>query len=444
MTRPRKRSQSPAPKKGVEMNDTIPVTKTNQLVSQKPVAANAKPDVDEYLASCRACSITPDPNVIICLRTRWKTLELAPDASLLPLMSVLSRNGHVENLKLSGSCQRTGKANARALRHILAHNTALVNLNCYACGFDAEAIAELCAGLAENTSVKTLDVGGNDFGEDESSCVAMQATINQHISLEEVNMSNLCLGYKQITLMTGSTKASVLRGLAEGNFMFEEILNAMTHGVGIPMVAVGAFLLGSRARERTITHCFGVGIFLVSLLMMYSASTLYHSFFLLGRKTLRIFQILDHAAIYILIAGSYTPFLLIAMHSTSWGTTFLIAQWSAALLGILFHLFSNPNDPTAQVVELVFYAVMGCAVFFIWEDFSKALPSEAVGLVVAGGAAYLSGIVFFILGNTVPIYHAVWHVFVLTGSVCHFLCIYHYVVVIDIHGPQVSYMPSIY
>lgn len=168
-------------------------------------------------------------------------------------------------------------------------------------------------------------------------------------------------------------------------------------------------------------------VYSFSLMFLFLCSSLYHSFFMLPMAS-RVLQILDHVGIYMLIAGSYTPFLLIGMHGQLSATVLLCGEWLAVFCGILFCTQADFTSETTTTIELVTFIVMGCSVACVWPSLSASLPAAAVGLLVAGGAAYIVGIFFFIKGETKPIYHTVWHLFVILAAACHWFDVYLFVV----------------
>ncbi|CAM9912084.1 unnamed protein product, partial [Chrysoparadoxa australica] len=127
----------------------------------------------------------------------------------------------------------------------------------------------------------------------------------------------------------------------------------------------------------------------------------------------------DHCAIYLLIAGSYTPFMMITLHHAPSGQIVLVMQWIAAICGCLFSISNDLSEIKTTVVELMLYLSMGLAILGVWEDAVTWMDHDCLVLVCLGGAAYVLGVVFFIWGEHTPIYHCVWHVFVMIASLFH-------------------------
>ena len=197
----------------------------------------------------------------------------------------------------------------------------------------------------------------------------------------------------------------------------EEIANAITHGIGA-LLAVAALvvLIVMAAIHGSVWHIVSFSIFGATLVLLYFASTLYHS--LTHAKAKRVFHKFDHISIYLLIAGTYTPFCLTALRG--WiGWTVLGVVWSCAILGAVLKAIS-----VGKRIKLstVLYILMGWVILVAIQPLYKAMPFNGFLFLVAGGISYTIGTIFFIR-NQVKYNHSVWHVFVLGGSVLHFFSV---------------------
>lgn len=198
----------------------------------------------------------------------------------------------------------------------------------------------------------------------------------------------------------------------------EEIANAISHGVGAGLSIAGLVLLIVFAA----THGGGLKlasaiVFGVSLILEYLFSTLYHA--IQPPRAKRVLRVFDHCAIYLLIAGTYTPFLLGPLLPFD-GLAMCVAMWAVAAAGILIETFSRERQP--KWVSALIYLAMGWAIAFRMPQLIGALPAGGVWLLFAGGLSYTVGVVFYLL-KRVPYMHMVWHLFVLGGSICHFLSV---------------------
>lgn len=220
--------------------------------------------------------------------------------------------------------------------------------------------------------------------------------------------------------MSSSEKAMEL-----GNKLYdlkEEIANGITHGLGAVASIVGlAVLVGYAAMNGDAQDVTAVAIFGGSMILLYTSSTLYHSVPHDGARA--VFKVLDHASIYILIAGSYTPFTLIALRGDMGWRLFTIV-WSLAAVGVIFKVFfTGKFDKLSTMI----YLGMGWSVVFYAKDVSAAIPDMGLWLLVAGGLSYTLGVAFY-LWDKLPYNHAIWHLFVLGGTAFHYFSVLLYVV----------------
>jgi hemolysin III len=202
----------------------------------------------------------------------------------------------------------------------------------------------------------------------------------------------------------------------------EEIASAVTHGLGAAASIAGLAVLAAVAAVRgDAWHVVSVSIFGASLFVLYAASTLYHSL-PLGRAK-AVFRVLDHSAIYLLIAGTYTPFALVSLRGP-WGWSLLGVIWGCAVVGIVLRTTFGARWRMARVI---LYVAMGWAGLVAVRPMIAAVPAGGLALVALGGLAYTGGLAFY-GWRRLPYHHAVWHLFVLTGSALHYLAVLLYVV----------------
>jgi hemolysin III len=203
-----------------------------------------------------------------------------------------------------------------------------------------------------------------------------------------------------------------------------QIMNGITHGVGVLLSLLGGYLLSQRVHRQSYTHAISCGIYTFSLLALYVSSTLYHSFFTM-LNTRYIFRVMDKCAIYILIAGSYTPFLQILMgDKPKYSFGLLAFLWLCGGLGISVEAI-YPTWKWKSIFSLSMYLGMGWAALFCLPEMQERLPAGCIHLLVLGGVAYTAGVPFFVRDNNLD--HAIWHLFVLSGSILHWLAVFVYV-----------------
>ncbi len=200
-----------------------------------------------------------------------------------------------------------------------------------------------------------------------------------------------------------------------------EKFNAWSHLIGAVLAAIGAvWLLALASSTGDLWKIVAVAIYGVTLLLLYSISTLYHS---MRGPAKRVMQKLDHLSIYLLIAGSYTPFCLITLRGP-WGWTLFGIVWSLALIGMLQEI--KPRSE-ARVLSLIIYAVMGWIVLVAVKPLIAALGMTGFKWLAAGGVLYTVGIIFFAYDSRFRHWHGIWHLFVMAGSLLHFVAILFYV-----------------
>lgn len=200
----------------------------------------------------------------------------------------------------------------------------------------------------------------------------------------------------------------------------EELINAYSHGLGAVLAFIAAIFLIVKGYGLPLGQWISLWVYGLSLVLLLSSSMLYH--FAQDERKRYWYKKLDHTAIYYLIAGTYTPFLSIAI-PTAKAHHLLIALWVIALIGTLFKLVFIHRF---QKVSLAAYLVMGWLAVLVMDDMQRYLSKDAIQLLIAGGLAYTVGTLFYALKN-VRYSHAIWHVFVLLGAGLHFLAIYCYV-----------------
>ena len=197
----------------------------------------------------------------------------------------------------------------------------------------------------------------------------------------------------------------------------EWIANAVSHGVGFLLSVTALILLLIQANEMHVI--VGVLVFGVSLMVLYLASTLYHALPHSSPKVVAVFKRLDHSAIYMLIAGTYTPFVILTISNTR-GYMLLATLWGIAIVGItLKSIWIN----RFHAVHLVMYVLMGWSVLVIWPEVRAVISNGALVFLLMGGISYTAGVLFYI--NKFRYAHFVWHLFVLGGSIFHFVSVYH-------------------
>ena len=202
----------------------------------------------------------------------------------------------------------------------------------------------------------------------------------------------------------------------------EEIANSIIHGLGIVLAIAGLGLLTAFASLRgDAWHIVSCSIFGATLIILYTTSTLYHA--IPDPRAKAVLRVLDHSAIFLLIAGTYTPFSLVSLRGP-WGWSIFGVVWGIAVLGIIFKVTMLRRW---AVISVVLYLLMGWVIIIAARPLMSALAPGGLALLLAGGLAYTAGIIFY-AWRKLPYHHAIWHAFVLAGSICHFFAVLLFVV----------------
>lgn len=201
----------------------------------------------------------------------------------------------------------------------------------------------------------------------------------------------------------------------------EEIANSITHGIGAVFgVTALTIMVAVAATSGDVWGVVGASIFGATLVLLYTASTLYHA--ITAPRAKNVLRILDHSAIFLLIAGTYTPITLVSLRGP-WGWSLLGAVWGLALAGVLLEATPLRRLPA---ISLVLYLTMGWAIVVAARPIIAAMASGGLTLLIAGGLSYTLGLTFY-GWRRLPYSHAIWHLFVLAGSTCHVLAVVLYV-----------------
>ena len=200
----------------------------------------------------------------------------------------------------------------------------------------------------------------------------------------------------------------------------EEIANSVSHGVGlVAALAAGPFLVVQAVRRGGTGTIVGASVFAAAMVLLYLTSTLYHA--LPGKRAKRVFQVIDHGAIFLLIAGTYTPFTLGVLRG-GWGWTLFGVVWGLAAVGVALKAVGRLRHP---ILSTLLYVGMGWLILIAIRPLWLRVPVEGLLWLLAGGIAYTTGLGFF-AARGMRYSHFVWHVFVLAGTACHFFAVLWY------------------
>jgi len=201
----------------------------------------------------------------------------------------------------------------------------------------------------------------------------------------------------------------------------EEIANSISHGLGLLAAIVATpFLIASALKRGDTAFLVGASVFALSVMLLYGASMVYHA--LPRNRAKQVAQLLDHGAIFLLIAGTYTPFTLGVLRG-AWGWTLFGLVWGLAVIGVVLKVLNRITHPH---LSTGLYLLMGWLVVIAIKPLMDSMPVAGMAWLVAGGLAYTAGVVFFAADSRWRYGHFVWHLFVMAGTACHFVAVYAY------------------
>jgi len=393
-----------------------------------------------YSKHCVNLGLIPDPSVMVSLQTGWYHVTASNSFSLLPLLLTIREHqksfndkGPLTSLRLCPTPDSDLRfsdpltdANARSIRGILELCDSLKELDLSGVGLGSKGVLEIGLGIKHSQSIQMARLRGNPRGfAGFANPKVIKAVTDSDLLCLDISENHL--DYSILKLYHKNKKPSLLI-VDHGNHLWEESLNTLTHAIGSLFSIVGSWVLLWNAYGQSRRKFYASLLYSFTVIFLFSSSAIYHSAY--ANKYLSdILHILDHCAIYLLIAGSYTPYCLIALEDIPMGVYVAIAEWCLAFFGIILTFTSKRiKIPYKSTIELVLYIGMGHLVYVVWEDAITHVPTEAVELLKYGGYAYTSGVIFFLLDKYHPIGHTIWHIFVLAGATFHYFGILLYVV----------------
>jgi len=296
--------------------------------------------------------------------------------------------------------------------------------------------AALASAVAKSRTLLHVDLRGCSVGVMGAEAFASMVVEKGTSSVKHLDLSVNSMG------MGGALRVKAALAVSDGkvevdmtnNIVLAEVLNSVTHGIGVLATLFMWGPLMGRADAGEWAHQWSSKVYLMSLLTLYTASTLYHSFYF-AKEAKDLLHLFDRCAIYVLIAGTYTPVLSIALHNQPLHSTYLLGVlWAASCMGIAMTIFYTGKRKGK--IAVVLYLVMGWAALACLRDLLLVLPYEAIWWLFMGGVMYTAGVPFFVMDSdpTTSMYHVVWHAFVMAGSGCHFWSIYQYIVPMPLPG----------
>jgi len=400
-----------------------------------------------YVAACHRYGVEPSADILTWLWLGSSGLKIQRratgrpfgDLDLYPLAELLADGGAffgrapLRSLDLSHA--RLGPSGAAlAARFLRLASCRLVE------SFDIseqplyhEGAAAVLEAVRGAEYLQCLRMKGCRLGDDGAMHLVGLLREDRAARLREVDLQNNNIGFGMCEVIEASARARshAVQVLLAGNRILDEVLNAATHGVGCILSIVGSLFLGLGVRGKPATYKISVVVYSVALNVLYLSSTLFHSFFGLGSTVVWVFGVMDHCAIYLLIAGTYCPFLWILFPRDPYADRLLAVMWAAAFAGMGTNAFYYGQGKS--VIGLTLYLGMGWSCTLRLREMVRRLGPSGTRLLVLGGLLYTGGVPLFIKNRRtcgIPD-HTLWHLFVLAGSTSHYFCILRHCVLRD-------------
>lgn len=394
-----------------------------------------------YLDDCRNLQIQPSADVLIRLQLGKPDLQVLPtadrpfsDLDLQALVALLQYNdgqilGTIQSLDLS-ACS-LGPAGILLVAELLHNPTCrLESLDLSNQQVGPDGMEALAPVINRSSSLRFLkfrscrlaDRGG-------SALVRLLQSHGDANNLQAIDLQNNYIGFHTCADLSMAALAhpggNVTLELM-GNSVLDEVFNSVSHGFGEILSIIGTVFLMRKVHRGPAYERWSMAVYCASLNVLYLCSTLFHAFFALGRTTVAVFKTLDHTAIFLLIAGSYTPLLGVVLRDKEYARALLIFMWTVSVLGIGTDVFYH--GPYELVIRLSLYIALGWTIIICLRDVIQRLGCQGTSLLALGGVLYTGGVPFFVKGRHtfhLPD-HTIWHLFVVSASTLHFWCIYSY------------------
>mmetsp|Transcript_82999 Transcript_82999/g.130928 ORF Transcript_82999/g.130928 Transcript_82999/m.130928 type:complete len:504 (-) Transcript_82999:131-1642(-) len=395
-----------------------------------------------YIATCREYGIKPSADVLNRLQLRSGRMVLQPlspdekcgDLELRALALLLhDEEGfllrNVKSLDLS-SCY-LGPSSAMIVANMLMHPRNcldFLDLSYQRVGPEGACAMASALIMSPSGGPRVLRLKEVSMGDDGGVAFVRLLQNSSKLRLELLDLQNNYISYEICNNLTAASKGAGIPVLLQGNRVYDEVLNAVTHGIGVFLVVIGCVRMYAATRQKPAYIKNATFVYSLSLFVLYLSSTLFHAFFALGHTVVHIFQLLDYTGIFILIAGSYTPFLSILFPGERWAQLLLIGMWTTAVCGIFTAAFYR--GPFQTAIRLTFFLGMGWTAVACIGRIMRRMGTRGGILLIAGGVLYTGGVPFFVRGTHTLGFpdHAIWHIFVIAASITHYCCILYYVV----------------
>jgi len=393
--------------------------------------------ISRYLDACRALQVLPSADAIVFAQLGNDDLTISTDYGSfggleMRALTSLLEDQHGAKLKglrkLDLSACRLGRSGMMLVSQMLKHpfcNLEVLDLSSQT--VDHVTLLSIANSLGAMSNLRELRLHSCHLGDFGGEVIfGLLANRTNAPALERINVRNNYISFEVCMKLSRISKKSGVRINLAGNQMLDEIFNALSHGMGWVLAVVGTIMAAWKMGcDQPPFVLWSMAAYCASLNILFSASTLFHAFFALDRGTVHVFAVLDYSGIFVLIAGSYSAFLGICFHDRWWANCLLMLVWVTAIFGI----GTAAVHSEIGVFQMVLYVTMGwVGVSFVW-PLSKKVERQGMLLFVGGGVLYTAGLYWLFRRSHsfgIPD-HTIWHLFVLAGSVAHYLCVYWYI-----------------
>ncbi|GJQ10590.1 hypothetical protein GpartN1_g2381.t1 [Galdieria partita] len=385
----------------------------------------------KYLQCCERHKVEPDPTVCMSLYIQNGCLQFSKNLEghhIIPLLELAKANSLPWVEELAYHSRRMSTLISLLLAKLCETLPQLKILNLSGTFLGDENGPSLCQVLSKCENLVELRLAHCKLRRRTTQALVQHFRKNCWPKLQVLDVRNNLLSQKDIELLRSASKSRSFLLLDDGNRLRDEVLNSITHGVGFLSSIFAGSSLVLRAQNLQLLDRSGIYVYVLSLCLMFASSTLYHSFFRLA-NTKQIFRTLDHCSIFILIAGTYTPFVqrFLWYQRRTLGFLILLVVWCLALLGIILSSGIVERRTLTSRLRIVLAVVMGWLVLGTSKILREEMPDACFLLVLMGGVFYTIGIPFYVKGQKITLYHVLWHLWLMLGACCHYIAVEQYV-----------------
>mmetsp|Transcript_118978 Transcript_118978/g.379397 ORF Transcript_118978/g.379397 Transcript_118978/m.379397 type:complete len:497 (-) Transcript_118978:175-1665(-) len=403
-----------------------------------PSAFDEDPASEMYMSTCKEYGIQPNTDVLNRLQLGIGDIVIMPtekdsfgDLSLRALVKLLlyGEGEKFHNVhKLDVSRCRLGPSSMFLIASLIRHpSSCLRTLDVSYQDVGYEGFSALASAIRVTGTMTRLLMHQAGLGDEGGQVLAELLRNSSSTEFREIDVQNNFIAPPTCTELVDLASERHIKLWLGGNRVADEICNAVTHLFGEIFAAIGTVFMCRRLSKKPAYYFAPAAIYCASMNVLFISSTLFHAFFALGEETVYIFSILDYSGIFFLIAGSYSPFLGILFHNEFWARALLTGMWVVAVAGIMTAAFYT--GPGQTPLRLTLFLTMGWSTMVCIHRIAQKIGRDGMLLMVGGGILYTAGVPWFVRNRHTMGFpdHAIWHIFVVLASLCHYCCIFFFV-----------------